>query len=34
LFKNEDNSVRGMMFVESLTTGMGGDVTLTIKMMR
>lgn len=34
LFKNEDNSVRGMMFVESLTSGVGGNVTLTIKMMR
>lgn len=34
LFKNEDNSVRGMMFVESLMPGMGGNVTLTIKMMQ
>ena len=34
LFKNEDNSVRGMMFVESLTSGVGGKVTLTIKMMK
>ncbi|WP_300698855.1 hypothetical protein [Bacteroides sp.] len=34
LFKNEDDSVRGMMFVESLTSGVGGKVTLTIKMMK
>ena len=34
MFKNEDNSVRGMMFVESLTPGMGGEVKLTIKMMQ
>lgn len=34
LFKNEDDSLRGIIFVQSLESGVGGQVQLTIKMQK
>ena len=34
LFKNEDDSLRGIIFVQSLEPGVGGQVQLTIKMQK
>lgn len=34
LFKNEDDSLRGIIFVQSLESGVSGQVQLTIKMQK
>ena len=34
LFKNEDDSLRGIIFVQSLESGVGGQVQMTIKMQK
>lgn len=34
LFKNEDDSLRGVIFVQSLESGAGGQVLVTIKMQQ
>ena len=32
LFKNEDDTLRGILHIESLETGIGGQTLITIKM--
>ena len=34
LFKNEDDSLRGIIFVQSLESGVSGQVQLAIKMQK